>query len=308
MTTGLKMLGPNEPIPTGTWRLGLFVMDRALMEEYSEEYTRNYITSVCIQAGVSVATSTLRPLNVDLQLGGRPAIAWGGWVSNQAPNLTTAQFIYKTKLPAQFAEEVAPELAETYLNIFQGKWGSGVAKAIPRTWSTPASELQVGVWYPAVAVWAGPRPAVRNLQGLLQANGYDLFWARGSDVVRTFEPNGMLFWVYTGSKKTTPDAIRSAIGAASVVLNLAGVMDDPDVTHINDLANEGEVFLAALSDASQALAKGFSKAAGGAAGAFSLLGWLIDYGPYLALGLGGAYLGYKHWWKPRRKKLARRAA
>jgi hypothetical protein len=221
--------------------------------------------------------------------------------------MTTAEFIRRTGLPAQFGIEMAPSLIEHYLWLFQGKLGAEVVDPRPILWSTPSSPLRSGVWYPAVARWEKAPPNENVLEHRLKAEGFSLFRVRGADDVKLVGKNTLAFVVNTGTKPVVPDDIRKAIGAVSVVINLDGAMDNPNLTWIDDLAEQGEDVIANIDDAIKSLANGIKKASKIPAKAFDFIGWLIEWGPMIVVGGAAAYFGnkaYKAYKKTRPRKVA----
>jgi len=301
------MLDPNTPIPVGSWRLGTFALVDKFFEDYSEEWMREYVTTWVHRSGVSVASSTVRPLSLSMTISGMPATVWGAWVNNQTTGLTTVEFIKRSSMPAVFMVEAAPELVETYLNTFQGTWGSRVKEGHVYKWSTPDTPLRPGVWYPTAAFWMTAPPSIELLKQKLKSGGFNLFWTRGYDWVKPIGDNGLLFWAYSGTTPHTVEDLKQALGATSVAVNMLGAVDDPDLTWLDGLAEEGEEFLKNVSDAGTSLAKGFKNAAGGAKTAINIAAWLLEWGPLLVAGGAAAYFGnkaYKTYKKTKPRKVA----
>lgn len=298
------MYGPHDPIPPGIWRLGIFVLNRRVMQGYSEDYIVEYITYWSSRAGLSVAKNTLRPLSLSLTLGTDPAVAFGGWVQNTVRGLTTVEFIRRSSLPAQFYIEAAPDSVESYLNTFQGKWGAGVVEADVPAWANPDSWLQTDVWYPAAAAWALGAPSPDQLEARLKEAGCDMWSGRGR--VRSFRPpQGLIFMLQTGDEPKALRQIQQAIGADWMVIDLNDAKASPMIGDVDELQEKGDEFLETIGQTVQKLADGLKSAGAGAGAALDLIGWILKYGPYIGVGALVVYGGYKY---SRARKKVKKAA
>lgn len=307
MSQKLSFLSPNVAIPVGEWRMGIFALNARVMEGHSEDYLVNSIAYWGSRAGLDVATNSMRPLNIDLQLGADPALPFGGWVRNTVPGRTAVDVFNLTNIPSMFSVQTAPGLIDTYLNNFQGEWAGGVVLADPRKWATSSSWLQIDVWYPAAAMWAASSPSADVLEERLNKIGCNLYRVKAPGVGETGvlqykPPKGLIFLFHTGSTPKTLGDVSKAIGAQAMVLDLNDVVTDPALARMDALSDLGEEQLEVIAKVGKDLMDSASGMLEGAGTAFDILGAVLKYGPILVIGGVVAYGGYRAYKEVKRRR------
>jgi len=295
----MEYLGPNDPIPVGEWRLGIFVLNADVVKGHSEDWMVEYITYWASKAGLDVSKSTMRHLEVDLHIGDAPGVTFGGWVRNTVPGLTPVKVIEITKIPCLFSEETAPSTIEWYLSNLQGSLGAGVVRADPSNWATADSPLQGGLWYAARARWNEGAPSVQELERRLAGINCNLFAEGVGQVNPPFE---LVFYFKTPNTPIRMQDVIDATGASILVIDLNDGSESTKMDVIDKLTDLQHDQFEAIGDAIDSFADAAKKAAETTGKAFDLIGFLAKYGPMIAVAGVGVYGWYRFRKRGRSKK------
>jgi hypothetical protein len=246
---------------------------------------------------MDIAADTLTPLNAWVSVYDGVAQGWGAYVRNTMQGLTTAQFINRTALPALFSLDVAEDMIDIYLDTMQGPWMADVHAAKPYIWSTLESPLQTGVWYAASAVWmSGHVPSGQLLEQRLKASGYNLYSNEASVIPFYYkgQPKGLTFLVFTGTRPSRVKDVMKAIGASTLLVNLAAPLDEPSISASDKVSEIGDEVMSSLTDLGVGVGEATKEVAGGTGTVVDVMGFVGKYFVPLALAGGAAYLFYKY--------------